>query len=448
MLSVLFSFRYNPSRRCCEQRRTSSGSILLRQLLSAWMIVFVIGSTRKNGAEHCNEQRGIVYSYGAVQTMNREQGSGMPHPLFIAYEQLKQRIPFAPLGEYPTPVEKLSGLEGALQASGLYIKRDDKSSYDYGGNKVRKLEFLLADAVSKGKKQTVTFGYAGSNHSLAVAVFAKRLGLEPISLHIPQPNAAYVRKNLLLQACLGTELHHYSNMTSIYVGTVLVMIKSFLKTGKLPYLIPPGGSNVVGTMGMVGSVLELQEQIEQGLMPEPDVVYVPLGSCGSAAGIALGAKALGWKTQIRAVRVSERKGADRKTARALFDGAARNLRRLLPTFPSVEFADEDFEVNHDYLGDGYAHFTKKGMGAVKLAAERDGIRLDGTYTGKAMAALIDDAGEGRLAGKVTLFWNTYNSVDFRDKIGKIDFQQLPKAYHPYFTEDDQPLEIPLEQEGT
>ncbi len=372
----------------------------------------------------------------------------MPHALLSAYQQLMGRIPYARLGTFPTPVERLSGLEGTLRTSDLFIKRDDKSSNEYGGNKVRKLEFLLAEALAKKKKYTITFGYAGSNHSLAVAVFAKRLGLEPISLHIPQPNAAYVRKNLLFQEFLGAELHHYSNMASIYVGTILVFIKCFLKTGKLPYIIPPGGSNVVGMMGMLGAALELQEQVDQGLVPEPDLLHLPLGSCGSAAGIALGMKALGWKTRIKAVRVSERKGSDLRTVRALFDGAARRLDRLLPSFPAVELGEGDFEVYEGYLGDGYAHFTEEGMDAVKRIVESDGIKLDGTYSGKAMAALIDDAREGKLENKVTLFWNTYNSVDFGNKIRGVDFHRLPRAYHAYFTDDDQPLEIRTGKETT
>jgi D-cysteine desulfhydrase len=371
----------------------------------------------------------------------------MPHPLTLGYQDLKRRIPFASLGRFPTPVQRLAGLEGVLGTDGLYIKRDDKSSNEYGGNKVRKLEFILGDARAKKKRNTITFGYAGSNHSLAVAVFARRLGLEPISLHIPQPNAAYVRKNLLLQEQLGTELHQFSGMPAIYMGTVLVFLKCLLKTGKFPYIIPPGGSNVLGTLGMFGAVLEVQEQIDQGLLPEPDAVYVPLGSCGTAAGIALGAKALGWKTRVRAIRVSERKGADFRTARALFDGAARKLKRLLPSFPDVALSREDLDVDEDYLGDGYAHFTKKGMEAVRRIAKSDGIRLEGTYTGKALAALIDDADAGRLKDKAVLFWNTYNSVDFGDKIEGRDFRRLPKAYHAYFTNDDQPLEIREGKEG-
>ncbi len=356
-----------------------------------------------------------------------------------AFEQLKEKIPYVRLGTFPTPVERLSGLENALQTAGLFIKRDDKSSEQYGGNKVRKLEFILADALAKKKKHTITFGYAGSNHSLAVAVFAKRVGLAPISLHIPQPNAEYVRKNLLFQEFLGTELHPYNNMLSIYVGTILVFIKCTLKTGRFPYVIPPGGSNVLGVMGMVGAVLELQEQVARGLIPEPDLLYVPLGSCGTAAGIALGMKALGWKTKVRAVRVSERKGSDFRTARELFNKTAGRLTKLLPSFPSVDLGEGDFEVYENYLGEGYAHFTVKGMEAVRRLAESDGVTLEGTYSGKAMAALIDDAREGKLAGKNTLFWNTYNSVDFGSKIEGIDFRRLPRQYHAYFTEDDQPL---------
>lgn len=365
----------------------------------------------------------------------------MVRALLSEYREMKERIPHVSLGTFPTPVERLSGLEDFLGTSPLFVKRDDRSSDVYGGNKVRKLEFVLADALARKKRHAITFGYAGSNHSLAVAVFAGGLGLQPIALHIPQPNAEYVRRNLLLQDSLGAQLHHYGNLPSIYAGTLLVAMQCFLKSGRFPCIIPPGGSNVLGTIGMVGAVFELQEQVEEGLLPEPDVLYVPLGSCGTAAGIALGVKALRWKTRIRAVRISERKEAGFHTVRKLFRGAARKLKRLMPSFPSVELAEPDFEVCEDYLGDGYAHFTQKGMEAVRCVAESDGIKLEGTYSGKTMAALIDDAREGKLAGKTTLFWNTYNSVDFGDRIEGRDFRRLPKAYHGYFTEDDQPLEI-------
>lgn len=365
----------------------------------------------------------------------------MPSSLLAEYEQLKERIPYVRFGTFPTPVERLVGLEGALQTQDLFIKRDDRSSDVYGGNKVRKLEFILAEALARRKKHTITLGYAGSNHSLAVAVFGRMLGMEPISLHIPQPNAKYVRKNLLFQDLLGAELHHYNSMLSICLGTLLVIGKCLLKTGRLRFIIPPGGSDVFGMIGMVGAVFELKRQIDDGVLPEADLVYVPLGSCGSAAGIALGAKALGWKTRIKAIRVSERKGADMRTVRRLFDGTVKRLRELLPSLSCVELQERDFEVYEDYLGEGYAHFTEKGMEAVRGVKDKEGIELEGTYSGKAMAALIDDAGKGKLAKKVTLFWNTYNSVDFEDKIAGIDFHRLPREYNTSFTKDDQPLEI-------
>jgi D-cysteine desulfhydrase len=365
----------------------------------------------------------------------------MADPSAARFEELKSRLPYVSLGSFPTPVERLSGLARHLGTPELFIKRDDRSSHIYGGNKVRKLEYILGEALARKKTHTITFGYAGSNHTLAVAVFARRLGLQPVSLHLPQPNARYLRKNLLYQKLLGTELHHYESLRSIYAGTLVTATKVLLKTARMPAVIPPGGSNVPGVIGMMGSVFELHRQIRDGTLPEPDVIYLPLGSCGTGAGIALGIKALGLKTRIRAVRVSERGQSSFKTVCSLFSRTAKRLQKLVPSFPRVALREEDFEVCHDYLGQGYAHFTEEGMSAVRLLSQTDGIPLDGTYSGKAMAALIDDATKGDIGNRVTLFWNTYNSVDFEETVGGIDFRELPEGYHRYFKSDDQPLEI-------
>ncbi len=363
----------------------------------------------------------------------------MPHPLVPEHEALKEKIPYVRLGDFPTPVEPLPGLAERLGSPRLFIKRDDGSSEAYGGNKVRKLEFILGDALAKRKRETITFGYAGSNHSLAVAVFARRVGLRPVSIHIPQPNAAYVRKNLLYQLALDTEFHHYPSIRVLYVGTILVTLKCTLRAGRTPCIIPPGGSNPTGVIGMVGAVLELHQAVQAGTLPEPDWIYVPLGSCGTAAGIALGLRALGMKSRIKAVCVSSRGQSNFEVVRRLFDRAATRLQALMPSFPEVTLNQETFEISNDYIGEGYAHFTEAGMEAVRLVSESDGISLEGTYTGKAMAALVDDARAGKLADQTVLFWNTHNSVDFSDRIQGLDYHRLPKVYHCYFTEPDQPL---------
>ena len=137
-------------------------------------------------------------------------------PLFEHYHLLAHKLPYVSLGEFPTPVQKLNQLGRQLGLDNLFIKRDDLSGKVYGGNKIRKLEFLLGDALRIGAKEVLTFGSAGSNHALATAIYARQLGLKSISMLVPQPNAHYVRRNLLMSYHCGAELHLYSNIRFIY----------------------------------------------------------------------------------------------------------------------------------------------------------------------------------------------------------------------------------------
>ena len=128
-------------------------------------------------------------------------------PLFEQYPLLNEKIPYVPLGEFPTPIKHLRQLGNKLGTDSLYLKHDGLSSQIYGGNKVRKLEFLLGDALRQGAKEILTFGFVGSNHALATAVYAQRLALKSISILLAQPNAQYVRRNLLLSHVSGAEIH-------------------------------------------------------------------------------------------------------------------------------------------------------------------------------------------------------------------------------------------------
>jgi 1-aminocyclopropane-1-carboxylate deaminase/D-cysteine desulfhydrase-like pyridoxal-dependent ACC family enzyme len=365
----------------------------------------------------------------------------MSHPICSRFPALADKIPYTSLGDYPTPVEKLSGLGKKLGTQNLFIKRDDKSSKIYGGNKVRKLEFLLADALAQKKTHTLTFGYAGSNHTLATAVYATRLNMHPISIHLPQSNARYVQKNLLYQKRLGAELHHYSGMATIYVGTVFTILKTLLKTGKLPSIIPPGGSNALGVIGASGGIIELAAQIKRRELPEPDYIYVPVGSAGTAAGLALGLTVTDLKSKLMGVAVTPPHFSDFEHVKKLFDDAVKKLRKSDPTLPPITLSRDDIEIITDYIGNGYARFTKKGMDAVALIKETDGIALEGTYTGKTLSALIDHARTGRLDKKTVLFWNTFNSTSIDNTIKDVDYHTLPRAYHRYFEKDFQPLEL-------
>lgn len=365
----------------------------------------------------------------------------MTNPLLAAFPALADKIPHRDFGTYPTAVERLTALEKELGIGRLYIKRDDKSSNVYGGNKVRKLEFILGDALKKKATHTIAFGYAGSNFTLAAAVFAKQVGLNPISLHLPQPNARYVQKNLLYQQLVGAELHQLPNTPAVVLGTLAICARCLVTTGRLPYIIAAGGSSPLGVIGGMSGVFELKRQIDEGLMPVPDIIYVTIGSSGTAASLALGVKAAGLPTRVVAVRVSDLQYASFPVAKRLADRAARILGRYEPAFAGLTLAESDLTVVHDCIGPGYACFSEDGMSAVRLFKKATAIDLDGTYTGKTAAAMIHDSHAGALKDKTVLFWNSYNSVKIQEKTKGVDYRKLPKNYHRYFETPYQPLEI-------
>ena len=240
-------------------------------------------------------------------------------PLFEQYPLLRERLSYISLGEFPTPVQKLEQLGVELDASQLYIKRDDLSGKLYGGNKPRKLEFILGSALRSGARDVITFGGAGSNHALATAIYARQAGLKSISMLMPQPNARYVRRNLLMSHYCGAELHSCGaqlesvrNMLLVYLATIYQLLRCRLKSGCFPKRIPPGGSSPFGVIGFVNAALELKEQIANSYMPEPEYIYVACGTMGTAAGLILGLRAANLKIRVVSVRVTSEKFVNTK----------------------------------------------------------------------------------------------------------------------------------------
>lgn len=371
-------------------------------------------------------------------------------PLFEQYPLLGERLPYIPLGEFPTPVQKLERLGAELDIGQLYIKRDDLSGKLYGGNKTRKLEFILGNALRYGAREIIVFGGAGSNHALATAIYARQVGLQSISMLIPQPNARYVRRNLLMIHYCGAELHSYGtglesaiNMPLVYLATMYRFLRCRLKNRRFPHMIPPGGSSPIGVAGYINAAFELRKQIDNGEMPEPDYVYVACGTMGTAAGLILGLRAAKLDSRVISVRVTSERFVNAGRMIQLIDKAASLLHSQDASFPRFEFSAADIDIRNDYSGKRYALFTNEGMEAVSLMKECEGIKLDGTYTGKTLAALIDDAKSGSLRGKTILFWNTLNSRGFPDEISSIDYHSLPRSFHRYFAAEVQPLDRDL-----
>lgn len=349
-----------------------------------------------------------------------------------------------PLGDYPTPVQRMEGLCAAEGIDELYVKRDDLSSRHYGGNKVRKLEFALARARALGHSTVLTYGAVGSNHVVATVIHAERVGIRTVALLAPQPNAAYVRRNLLLDQVHGARFAVAGSMGAIPAALARGLASGFdLRTRKFPYVIPPGGSYLWGSLGYVEGALELKRQVDEGLLPEPENIFVTYGSGSTAAGLIVGARLAGLESRVVAVRVVDRVACNRRILGFHVNRVARFLSRVCDACPR-RISPSEITLIEDFAGPTYARFTPEGLEAVREARECDGIKLDGTYTGKTMAAALAFIRRNGLERKAALFWNTLSSVDLQGQVEGLDYHVLPAPLHRYFEEPTQEEEFGLE----
>lgn len=351
-------------------------------------------------------------------------------PLFRAFPQLSKRLPWCPLGIFPTPVEELAQLAKRFGRQGLYVKRDDLSGNPYGGNKVRKLEFILADAVKKGIGKIVTSGAAGSNHALATALYGQKLGLQVELMLFAQPPTEEVRANLLADFHAGAHLHHAESYEA-----QLRMMDIFLcraaERNETIYSIPPGGSLPLGALGYVNAAFELKEQIERGELPEPDEIFIAYGTMGTAAGLALGLSAAGLRSRIRAIRVVPDVVANDEKFQDLFESTRHLLIESDSAIADLSFDPAILSVEHAFFGPGYGEVTRESSEAIEMFDRFQGISLDRTYTGKAAAAFLAAARKAT-KGKNLLFWVTKNSSPLSPESQAIDFHRLPGGFHRYF----------------
>ncbi len=348
-------------------------------------------------------------------------------PLFQKYPSLAERLSYASLGVFPTPVERLEHMGHA----NLWIKREDLSSSVHGGNKVRKLEFTLAEAQRTGRRTVLTMGGLGTNHGLATAIFCEQLGMATRLLLYDQPVTRQVRETLLLLHKHGSELHRYR--TLLGAGVALYTTQRLLNPRA--YLLHSGGSSPLGTVGVVNAMFELRAQVDAGLLPEPDYIFCPLGSSGTMAGLSLGGILAGLKSQVIGVRVTlDHVGpvsiANAGTVRKLMQRTLALLRAHSSEVPAVTVPEQ--RVLDAYFGDGYGHATHEGQAASVRALELEGLRLDPTYTAKTFAAVCDFVGAPENAGATVLYWHTYDSTDRSADAASIDYHELPSALHWVF----------------
>lgn len=350
--------------------------------------------------------------------------------IFDEYPGL-EKLPWMDLGEFPTPVHRLESFGEAKGFPELYIKRDDRSSSLYGGNKVRKLEFVLADAKRKGRELLITLGATGSNQVLATGIFGSREGFRVMGLMMDQPNADYVRKNLLLDHHFGVDIKFTPSIPVELLAFIYNYAVNYL-VGNKPYYVPGGASSPIGNVGFVNAAFEIQKQVEEGLLPEPDYIIAAAGSVGTIAGLELGCRLTGMKTKTIGVGVAMSFYGTPGRFAGMVNSVCNFLRKSDLSVPEVRCRKEEMIIFNDYLGEEYAAFTELGVETVRTMRDLEGVNLDHTYTGKALGGGLDWLANQGLQDKVVLFWNTYNSVDLTHLIKDADYHDLPRAVHKYF----------------
>jgi L-cysteate sulfo-lyase len=308
-----------------------------------------------------------------------------PHPRF-------------PLAFLPTPVHSLPRLSARLQSEvGLWIKRDDQTGLAGGGNKTRKLEFLIADAQAQGADVVLTTGAIQSNHCRQTAAAAARAGLECYVVLSGEP-PAQPNGNLLLDALLGAEIHWTTREKR---SERLVELTEELRTaGRRPYPIVLGGSDPVGASGYALALEELLGQVRKLGLPLDAIVFAS-SSGGTQAGLVAGAWALGWDVPLLGISVDEPEAELRAHVAELATRTATHLGR-----PHT-FSPGDIQVNANFLGGGYAVMGDLERNAIRSTAREEGILLDPVYTGRAFGGLLDLIRRGAFEpGGNILFWHT------------------------------------------
>jgi D-cysteine desulfhydrase len=324
--------------------------------------------------------------------------------LFEAFPDLEKTTPWTPLAHVPTPIEPCDAIAEWLgRKSGIFMKRDDLISPLYGGNKVRRYEFVLADAKAKNAKRIVTVGGLASTQAMATTLFGRAMGFDVCVVLFDQPVTRFAHESIRGFIAAGAEV--------IYGGGYLMTaIRAYraMRRGEDNYFIMPGAAGARANLGYIDAMLELAQQVERGEAPRPDVIVLPTGSSGTLAALALGAAHLGWDTEIIGVRITTALACNRFTVNAIIRSTDRFLAerdsRWKPTRDRVRYS-----LYGDALGRGYGYPTSNAIdGALQIHA-LTGATGEVTYSGKALAGLRALVAEPRHRDKVFMFWNTLST---------------------------------------
>ena len=300
------------------------------------------------------------------------------------------------LAHLPTPLEELKTLSAKLGGPRLLIKRDDQTGLALGGNKVRKLEFLVADALAQNADTLVTLGAAQSNHCRQTAAAAAACGLQ---CELLLNGSELPQGNVFLDELFGAKIHWIEH--SERAAKSKEVMEQLGAAGRKPYFIPVGGSNGVGALGYVAAITELMEQLKNERV---DRIIFASSSGGTQAGMVVGARVSEFAGEVLGIRIDkDERGAgvyEQELSEIANDAATRLGMK-------ERFTANDFKVRRGYAGTGYGVVGDLERDAIRTLAETEGILLDPVYTGRAFGALLDLIRQKIIgANETILFWHT------------------------------------------
>ncbi|WP_424185002.1 D-cysteine desulfhydrase family protein [Actinokineospora sp. G85] len=311
-------------------------------------------------------------------------------------------FPRVDLGHWPTPLDHAPRLGAALGGIRLLLKRDDVGGLGAGGNKLRKLEFLLGAALAGGAEQVVTFGALQTNHGRQTAAACAKLGLRcdlVLTRTVPRGGADYEGSgNIPLDHLYGATVHVCEDATEA-AAVHQRLVADAEAGGRTVATLPVGGSTAVGVLGYVAATVELFTRLDD-LGITPDALFVPVGSAGTAAGVALAVDLLGRDVRVEGACVSHTADESRDDITRLATEAAALLGSPAPALRTLLVDDRA-------VGPGYGVPTAAVWDALRLFARTEGVTLDPVYTGKAAACLVDRVRAGEIAaGETVVFLHT------------------------------------------
>lgn len=316
-------------------------------------------------------------------------------------------IPSVPLAPYPTPVEELTRLRDALGGGPrIFVKRDDTLPFAFGGNKVRKMRVVLAQARAAGADALITSGGIQSNHCRVTAAAAARHGLKCVIVANGAPPAKPTA-NALLDALFGAEVRYVPRRED-RAPTADAVADELRRQGRRPFVVPLGASTPHGAAAFALAVGELvgQMKIDRGI-PTPDAIVHSTSSGGTQAGLIAGGRIYGLPSRIVGISADESSAALGAVVRRILAG----LEQLLGAAPGALASDRWPEIDDGFVGEGYGIPTAASREALELLARTEAIVLDPTYTAKAMAGLMAYVRAGRFQPNQTvLFWHTGGQV--------------------------------------